>query len=83
MLRHVRLPELIGANVSADDNDDHALLATLVVKVARLESEVDRLDQRYVQLQRYVHIERAVLGIIGLIAASLVAYAMARLLGGG
>lgn len=67
----------------ADDNDDHALLATLAVKVARLESEVDRLDQRYVQIARYIHIERAVLGIIGLIAASLVAYAMARLLGGG
>ena len=65
-----------------DDNDDHALLATLAVKVARLESEVDRLDQRYVQIQRYIHIERAVLGLVALVAASLVAYAMARLLGG-
>ena len=66
----------------ADDNDDHALLATLAVKVARLESEVDRLDQRYVQIQRYIHIERAVLGLVALVAASLVAYAMTRLLGG-
>lgn len=65
-----------------DDNDDHAMLATLAVKVARLELEVDRLDTVFVRLERYINIERAVLGIIGLIAASLVAYAMARLLGG-
>lgn len=67
----------------ADDNDDHALLATLAVKVARLESEVDRLDQRYVQIQRYIHIERAVVGLVALVMSGLVAYAMTRLLGGG
>lgn len=65
-----------------DDHDDHALLATLAVKIAYLEGEVSRLDQKYVQIQRYIHIERAVLGLIGLVAAALVAYAMTKLLGG-
>ncbi len=65
-----------------DDNDDHALLATIAVKVARLEAEMDRLESRFVLIQRYINIERAVLGIIGLIATGLVAYAMSRLLGG-
>lgn len=64
-----------------DDHDDHALLATLAVKIAYLEGEVSRLDQKYVQIQRYIHIERAVLGLVALVAASLVAYAMTRLLG--
>ncbi len=64
-----------------DDNDDHALVATLAVKVARLESEMDRLEGKYVQLQRYIHIERAVLGLITLVLGSLAAFAMKRLLG--
>jgi hypothetical protein len=64
-----------------DDNDDHALLATLAVKIAYLEGEVGRLESKYVQIQRYIHIERAVLGIIALIATALVGYAMTRLLG--
>ena len=66
-----------------DDNDDHALLATLAVKVARLESEVDRLENRFVLIQRYIHIERAVLGLITLVLGSLAAFAMKRLLGAG
>jgi hypothetical protein len=68
--------------VRDEDNDDHALLATLSVKVAYLEAEVGRLESKYVQIQRYIHIERAVLGIIALIATALVGYAMTRLLGG-
>jgi hypothetical protein len=72
---------LIEINVRDDDNDDHALVATLAVKVARLESEMDRLEGKYVQLQRYIHIERAVLGLITLVLGSLAAFAMKRLLG--
>jgi hypothetical protein len=68
--------------VRDDDNDDHALLATLAVKVARLESEVDRLETKYVTLQRYIHVERAVVSVIGLLLTSLIAFAMSRLLGG-
>jgi hypothetical protein len=62
-------------------DDDHDLLATLAVKVAYLESEVGRLEHKYVQIQRYIHVERAVLGLIGLILTSLAAYAMSRLIG--
>ncbi len=65
-----------------DDHDDHALLATLAVKVARLEAEVDRLESKYVTLQRYIHVERAVVSVIGLLLTSLIAFAMSRLLGG-
>ena len=65
-----------------DDNDDHALLATLAVKVARLESEVDRLESRFVLIARYIHVERAVLGVVALILTTLAAFAMSRLLGG-
>ncbi|MCU0503946.1 MAG: hypothetical protein MUC51_19675 [Anaerolineae bacterium] len=68
-------------NVREDDNDDHALLATLAVKVARLEQEVDRLENRFVLIARYIHIERAVLGLVTLVLASLAAYAMNKLLG--
>jgi hypothetical protein len=67
--------------VRDDDNDDHALLATLAVKVARLEAEIDRLETRFVLIQRYINIERAVLGLITLVLCSLGAFAMKRLLG--
>ena len=63
-------------------DDDHDLLAKLAVKVAYLESEVGHLEHRYVQIQRYIHVERAVLGLVALILTSLAAYAMSRLLGG-
>ncbi|MCU0501535.1 MAG: hypothetical protein MUC51_07170 [Anaerolineae bacterium] len=65
-----------------DDNDDHALLATLAVKVARLEAEVDRLENRFVLIQRYIHVERSVIGIVGLVLTLLAAFAMNKLLGG-
>ena len=65
-----------------DDNDDHALLATLAVKVARLEAEVDRLESKFVLIARYIHIERSVIGIVGLILTLLTAFAMNKLLGG-
>lgn len=64
-----------------EDSDDHALLATLAVKVAYLEAEVGRLETKYVQLQRYIHVERAVLGLIALVAGSMIAYIIPRLLG--
>jgi hypothetical protein len=67
--------------VRDEDNDDHSLLAALAVKVAYLEAEVGRLEGKYVQLQRYIHIERAVLGLIALVAAALVGFAMTKLLG--
>jgi hypothetical protein len=67
--------------VRDEDNDDHALLATLAVKVARLEAEVDRLETRFTLLARFVPIEKATMGLIALVAASLVGYAMARLFG--
>ncbi len=66
-----------------DDHDDHAMLATLAVKVAYMEAEINRLESKYVQLQRYIHIERAVLGLITLVLGSLAAFAMKRLLGAG
>ena len=59
---------------------DHDSLAVLAVKIAHLEDEVSQLERKYVRIERYINIERAVLGIIGLIATSLVAYAMSRLL---
>jgi predicted Co/Zn/Cd cation transporter (cation efflux family) len=68
--------------VRDDDNDDHALLATLAVKVARLEAEVDRLENRFVLIQRYIHVERSVIGIVGLVLTLLAAFAMNKLLGG-
>ena len=64
-----------------EDNDDHALLATLAVKVAYLEAEVSRLEARFTLLARFIPIEKAVMGIIALIAAALVGYAMTRLFG--
>ena len=64
-----------------EQNDDHALLATLAVKVAYLEAEVGRLETKYVQLQRYIHVERAMFGLIALVMSALVAYAMPHLLG--
>jgi hypothetical protein len=67
--------------VRDDDNDDHALLASLAVKVAYLEAEVGRLENKFVLLARYINIERAVLGLITLVASGLVAFAMNRLLG--
>jgi hypothetical protein len=68
--------------VRDDDNDDHALVATLAVKVARLEAEVDRLENRFVLIARYIHVERAVLGVVALILTTLAAFAMSKLLGG-
>mgnify|MGYP003546813737 CR=1 FL=1 len=56
-------------------DDDHDLLARLSVTVARLES-------KYVQLQRYIHVERAVLGLVALVMTALVGFAMTKLLGG-
>ena len=66
-----------------DDNEDHALLAALTVRIAHLEAEVGNLESKYVQLQRYINIERAVLGLITLVLGSLAAFVMKRLLGGG
>lgn len=65
-----------------EDNDDHALLATLAVKIAHLEHEVGQLESKYVQIQRYILVERAVLGVISLILISLATFAMSKLLGG-
>jgi predicted Co/Zn/Cd cation transporter (cation efflux family) len=67
--------------VTNDDNDDHALLAAMAVKVARLEQEVDRLENRFVLIQRYIHVERSVIGIVGLVLTLLAAFAMNKLLG--
>lgn len=64
-----------------EDNDDHALLATLAVKIAHLEAEVGQLENKYVQIQRYILVERAVLGVISLILISLATFAMSKLLG--
>jgi hypothetical protein len=68
--------------VRDDDNDDHALLATIAVRIARLEAEMDRLESRFVLIARYIHVERAVLGVVALILTSLAAFAMSKLLGG-
>ena len=65
-----------------DDNDDHALLAAISVKVARLEAEIDRLETRFVLIQRYLHVERSVIGIVALVLTMLAAFAMNKLLGG-
>jgi hypothetical protein len=67
--------------VRDEDNDDHALLAALAVKVARLELEVDRLETRFVTLARYLNVERAVLGLVTLVLSLLVAYAFNKLVG--
>lgn len=64
-----------------EDLDARSLLATLVVKVAHLEAETAQLEHKYVQLQRYILIERAVLGLITLVAGALVVFAMNKLLG--
>ena len=64
-----------------DDNDDHALLATLAVKVARLEMEVDRLESRFVLLARYLNVERAVLGLVSLVLTLLAAYVFNKVVG--
>ncbi len=69
--------------VRDDDNEDHALLAALTVRIAHLESEVGNLESKYVQLQRYINIERAVLGLITLVLGSLAAFVKKRLLGDG
>ena len=63
-------------------DDDHDLLARLSVTVAHLEAEVGRLESKYVQLQRYIHVERAVLGLVALVMTALVGFAMTKLLGG-
>jgi hypothetical protein len=65
------------------DFDATSQIATLLVKVEYLEAEISRLESKYVQLQRYIHIERAVLGLITLVLGSLAAFAMKRLLGEG
>ena len=65
------------------DDEDHALLAALTVRIAYLEAEVGSLESKYVQLQRYINIERAVLGLITLVLGSLAAFVMKRLLGEG
>ena len=65
------------------DDEDHALLAALTVRIAHLEAEVGSLESKYVQLQRYINIERAVLGLITLVLGSLAAFVMKRLLGEG
>lgn len=64
-----------------DDDDDHALLAALDVRVKHLEDEVGKLEIKYTLLARFVPIEKATTGLIALVAASLVGYAMARLFG--
>ena len=64
-----------------DDNDDHALLATLAVKVARLELEVDRLESRFVLIARYLNVERAVLGLVTLVMSMLAAYVFNKVVG--
>lgn len=64
-----------------DDNDDHALLATLAVKITRLEMEVDRLESRFVLLARYLNVERAVLGLVTLVLSMLAAYVFNKVVG--
>jgi hypothetical protein len=68
------------------------MLARIEERVLHLSREVSdtnalfrsiesKLDAEFVRLSRYIHIERAVIGVIGLVVSLLVAYVFTKVIG--
>lgn len=68
-----------------NDDDSQIMLARIDVKVGHIESDLRKIEsslEHYTKLARFLPIERAVFGIIGIIAVALIGIAIGRIFGG-
>jgi hypothetical protein len=67
------------------DRQVHALLARLDERVHALQNDHSELrgelKSGYVRLERYIRVEIAVFGLIGIVLTALIGYAMIKIIG--
>jgi hypothetical protein len=64
-------------------NDDLAqTLARLEERIAHMQSDITTIRVEYVRLERYMHVERVVLGLSAAVALGLVGLLVPKLFGG-
>ena len=66
-----------------NDSDISQTLARLEERIAHMQADITTIRIEYVRLERYMHVERVVLGISAAIALGLVALVIPKLFGGG
>lgn len=65
-----------------ENGDTDVILARLSVQVTHIEQALARIENEYTRLARFLPIERAVLGLISMVAVVLIGIAVAKLFGG-
>jgi len=68
--------------VIQNEGDSQIMLAQMQVEVAHLKSSVVRLEAEYTKLARFLPVEKAVFGLIGIVAVLVVGYMFTRIFGG-
>lgn len=67
-----------------DEENSTIMLARIDVKVGHIENDIRKLEaafDHYTKLARFLPVERAVFGIVGIIAVALVGIAIGRIFG--
>lgn len=68
-----------------DENESQIMLAEIAVSVRHIEADIKRVEtslEHYCRLARFRPVEMAVFGLIGLVFASLVGFAILKMVGG-
>ena len=71
-----------------DENESQIMLARidervqhLGIAVSDIKEEFSKMDTTFVRLQRYIHVERAVIGVISLVLLLLITYVFSKVVG--
>ena len=64
------------------DESEHVTLGRIDERVTHIQKSLLRFEAEYVKLARYIAVERAVFGLIAIVAVALVAIAVPKLFGG-
>ena len=67
-----------------EEDNSRIMLARIDVKVGHIEADIRKLEsafEHYTKLARFLPVERAVFGIVGIIAVALVGIAIGRIFG--
>ena len=63
------------------DDGEHITLARIDERVLSMQKAMERFEEEYVKLARYIAVERAVFGLIAIVAVALVTLAVPRIFG--
>lgn len=69
--------------MTVDASDVAQTLARLEERIAHMQADITSIRVEYVRLERYMHVERVVLGLSAAIALGLIGLVIPRLFGGG